>query len=122
MIFNFTNNYKFTTRLNLKSKNVEVVKSSKLLGTIITDNLTWDENTSFLVKKAYNRMQLLIKVSSFTSSEDEKKEIYISFIRSILEQSCVVWHSSLTEENSNDLERVQKSAVKIILANKYIDY
>ena len=33
-----------------------------------------------------------------------------------------MWHSSLTEENSDDLERVQKSAVKIILGNQYIDY
>ena len=28
------------------------------------------------------------------------------FIRSHLEQSAVVWHSSLTENNRNDLERV----------------
>ena len=40
----------------------------------------------------------------------------------MLEQSCVVWHSSLTEENKQDLERVQKSAVKIMLGNKYKDY
>ena len=122
MIFNFTNNYKFTTRLQLKSENVEVVKSSKLLGTIITDNLTWDENTNYLVKKGHTRMQLLRKVASFTSSKEEKKNIYIQFIRSIIEQSCVVWHSSLTQENSNDIERVQKSAVKIILGKEYSDY
>ena len=40
----------------------------------------------------------------------------------ILEQSCVVWHSRITEENSNDLERVQKSAFKIILSNEYKNY
>ena len=33
-----------------------------------------------------------------------------------------MWHSSLTEENSNDLERVQKSAIKIILKDKYPGY
>ena len=36
--------------------------------------------------------------------------------------SATVWHSSLTDENSSDLERVQKSAVKIILGSKYDDY
>ena len=40
----------------------------------------------------------------------------------MLEQSAVVWHSSLTEENRNDLERVQKSSVKIIFGNKYQNY
>ena len=39
-----------------------------------------------------------------------------------LEHSAVVWHSSLTEQNNTDIERVQKTAVKIIMGNKYKDY
>ena len=46
----------------------------------------------------------------------------MAFIRSKLEQSAVVWHSSLTETNRRDLERVQKSAVKIILKSSYTNY
>ena len=34
----------------------------------------------------------------------------------------LVWHSSLTQENANDLERVQKSAFKIILQNSNLKY
>ena len=45
-----------------------------------------------------------------------------SFIRSILEQSAAVWHSSLTKKNRRDLERVQKSAVRVIMGDKYKDY
>ena len=40
----------------------------------------------------------------------------------MLEQSAVVWHSSLTQQNIEDLDRVQKSACKIILNNKYESY
>ena len=54
-----------------------------------------------------------------TASKEEKKNIYVLYIRSILEQSCVVWHSSLTQDNENDLERVQKAAVKVILGKEY---
>ena len=43
-------------------------------------------------------------------------------MRSQLEHSATVWHSSLTEDNRNNLERVQKSAVKIILGEKYKNY
>ena len=32
----------------------------------------------------------------------------------MVEQSCVVWHPSLTIKNSTDLERIQRVAVKII--------
>ena len=48
--------------------------------------------------------------------------VYILFIRSFLEQSCTLWHSGLTVENSEDLERVQKCAFKIILKENYKSY
>ena len=67
-------------------------------------------------------MELVRKVASFGTSVDDLKTIYFLFIRSLLEQSATVCHSGLTEENSNDLERVQKSALKIILGEKFISY
>ena len=122
MIFNFTDKYQFSTRLSMENKPIEVINSTKLLGTIITSDLKWEENTSHLVKKSNARMELLRRVASFGTSVEDLKNIYFLFVRSQLEQSAVVWHSSLTEENINDLERVQKSAVKIILGNKYQNY
>ena len=41
MIFNFTKNHKFSTRLNENGENIDVVNQLKLLGTIITDDLKW---------------------------------------------------------------------------------
>ena len=122
MIFNFTENHKFTTRLQLKNENIEVVKNTKLLGTIITDCLGWDLNTQNLVKRANARMELLRQVASFGTPVDDLKIIYILFVRSLLEQSATVWHSSLTQENRDDLERVQRSAIKVILQEKYVSY
>ena len=122
MAFNYTDNYKCTTRLQLNNETVEVVDSTRLLGTIITENLTWDLNTQTIVKKANARMQLLRKVASFGTPTEDLVNVYILFIRSLLEQSAVVWHSSLTQENIDDLERVQKSAAKVILQENYIGY
>ena len=67
-------------------------------------------------------MQLLHKVAGFGAPFEDLKTIYVLFVRSILEQSATVWHSSLTEENKADLERVQKSAIKVILNDKYNGY
>lgn len=75
-----------------------------------------------LVKKAYGRMQLLNKTASFTNNRFDLRTIYLTFIRSILEQSAAVWHSSLTKKNRRDLERVQKSAVRVIMGEKYQNY
>ena len=106
MIFNYTENYQFGTRLELNGQNLDVVKQAKLLGVVITNDLKWDANTEYLVKRANKRMELLRKVSSFGTSKDEKRKVYVLFIRSILEQSCVVWDNSLPEENKEDLVRV----------------
>ena len=122
MIFNFTKKYPFATRLKLNDQSIETVKSTTLLGTIISDDLRWDMNIQNLVKKANSRMEILRRVANFGVSIEDMKIIYFLFVRSHLEQSATVWHSSLTEENSFDLERVQKSAVKIILGSNYIGY
>ena len=68
------------------------------------------------------RMELLRTISTFSPSDEDMKNIYILFIRSLLEQSAPVWHSSLTEQDSESLERVQKSAIKVILGNRYNGY
>ena len=67
-------------------------------------------------------MELIRKVANFGPSREDLKNLYVLFVRSQLEQSAVVWHSSLTEENVNSLERVQKSAIKIIMGEKYQSY
>ena len=44
------------------------------------------------------------------------------YIRSKLDSSSVVWHSSLNEKEIYSLERCQKAAVKVILKNNYRNY
>ena len=84
MIFNYTDNYQFTTRLTINNHQLDVIDSTKLLGTIISNDLSWDLNTAKIVKKANSRMQLLRKVVSFGTRQSELKDIYILFIRSLL--------------------------------------
>ena len=69
----------------LNNENLEVVKQAKLLGVIISDDLKWDQNTESLVKKAHKRLELLRKVANFSTSVEDKRTIYILYVRSILE-------------------------------------
>ena len=103
MIINFTDNYQFTTRLQLKGENIEIVDKMKILGTIVNDRLTWDENCDYLIKKVNARMQLLRGVLSFGATLDEMVHLWKIFCRSVLEQSCVVCYTSLTQDNIDDL-------------------
>ena len=43
-------------------------------------------------------------------------------IRSILEYACPVWHNSLTIEQSDQIESIQKRALKIMCGSSIIDY
>ena len=122
MIINFTDKHQFHTRLQLKGQNIEIVPKMKILGTVVTDRLSWDENCSILVKKVNARMQLLRKVWSFGSSKEEMVHLWKIFCRSILEQTCVLWDSGLTEQNRTDLERTQKTFTKLVLQEEYTDY
>ena len=122
MIFNFSKKYQFITKLKVNNNDIDMVSETKLLGTVITDRLTWDRNTEELVKKGYKRMQLLNAAASYTSAKNDLKDIYLTFIRSVLEQSAVVWHSSLTKKNRQDLERVQKAAIRVIMGKSYSTY
>ena len=67
-------------------------------------------------------MRVLHKAAKFTKNYQDLLVIYKTFIRSKLEQSATVWHSSLSKGNEMDLERVQKSALKVILKKDYHDY
>ena len=122
MIFNFTRDYQFTSRTMIEDETVGLIKETKLLGVIVNDQLTWESNTHYLTTRANARMRLLHKLVSFSVPRDDLLNIYILYIRSILEQSCQVWHSSLTLDNFNNLERVQKNALKIILQDEYVSY
>ena len=75
-----------------------------------------------IVKKAYQRMLILHKLYEFNMPDEDLVHIYILYLRSILEQSCQVWHYAITEEENEDLERVQKVACKVILQERYTSY
>ena len=59
MIFNFTDNHQFTTRLQLKGQNVEIVDHMKILCTVINSNLSWNDNCQLIIKKVNACMRLM---------------------------------------------------------------
>ena len=64
-------------------------------------------------------MLLLKKIQSFGATIEEMVHCWIIYCRSLLEKSAVVWSSSLSQQNKDDLERTQKAFAKLVLRNKY---
>ena len=122
MIINFCDSVKFSTRLSTNDLLLEQVSEARILGVIISSDLTWHSNTNSLIKRAYARMTMLRRLYEFNVTKRKLIHIYILFIRSVTEQSSVVWSSSITEDEVNALERTQKVALRIIYRGEYISY
>ena len=106
----------------MEGNTLPIIQQTKLLGVIVTNDITGSENTKYIKKRVNARMELLRKLVHYNPPIEDMKTIYISYIRSILEQSSNIWHSDLTVENRVSLERVQKNAFKNILQDKYSTY
>ena len=120
--FNFTTDKQFSTDIVLKNEKLQSVNQTKLLGTIITDQLKWNENAKYIVRKANLKRLMLHKFSNFTKNKVHLMHIFKSQVRSVLEYCSTVWHSSLTESDSKDIERIQKAAVKLMMGKNYEGY
>ena len=49
-------------------------------------------------------------------------DFYFKEIRSVCEMACQVFHSGLTKNQSRDIEKIQKRALKLILGHHYTSY
>ena len=67
-------------------------------------------------------MTMLTKLKYLCVPTEDLLNIYILYVRSLLEYCSVVWHSTLTAEQSQKLESVQKVCLKVILGETYSGY
>ena len=84
LIFNESRNFQFSTRLQLENFILDILDNTKLLGVIISSDLTWHKNTKSLVSKGYQRIIILKKLFEFNVPMKDLINIYVLFIRSLL--------------------------------------
>ena len=112
----------FSTRLTIDHAVLERKQSIKILGVWLSDDLSWSRNCKEICIKAYSRMSMLTKLKYVGVKLEDLIDIYVLYIRSIAEYCSVVFHSSMTVEEFNKIERIQKTCLKVILGEMYIDY
>ena len=72
--------------------------------------------------KGFKRLWILNRLKNLGAAESELLDVYTKQIRPLLGYAVPVWHPNLTQTDSDSIERVQKSALKIILQEKYESY
>ena len=106
----------------MNEENLDRISVTKLLGVWIQDDLSWSRNCKEICRKAFSRLSLITKLRYVGVSRDDLIDIYVLFIRSVAEYCSVSFHSSLTQEQSNKLEGIQRTCLKVILGEDYLDY
>ena len=92
-----------------------MVHSVKLLGLTITDNLKWNNRIESVCKKISTRLYFLRQLKRAKLPPKDLLLFYVTCIRPVAEYACEVFHDSLPKYLSDDLERMQRRACKIIL-------
>ena len=84
--------------------------------------MSWSRNCQEICKKAFARLSMITKLKYVGVGREDLLDIYILYIRSVTEYCSVSFHSSLTKEQSQKLERIQKTCLKVILGDHYENY
>ena len=110
------------TRLTINGQYLDRINVTKILGLWISEDLSWTKNCQEICQKAYSGLSMITKLKYVGVNTEDLLDIYILFIRSITEYCAVVFHSSLTQQQSDKLEKIQKTCLKVILDDMYINY
>ena len=101
--------------LTINNVGIERVKSARILGLSIQDDLKWNEHVNHIVKKAGKRLYMLRLLKRSNADNSILILVYCTIIRPVLEYACQVWHFNITEYLSEDIEKLQKRALRIVL-------
>ena len=93
---------------------LSVVDSAKILGVTFSSNLRWNDHIHASIKKANKRLYFLVLLKRAGVPPDDIKNFYCTTIRPVLEYASPVFHHSLPQYLSAEIERVQKRALAII--------
>lgn len=102
------------TPIHINGAEVERVTNFKLLGVHISQDLSWSLNTSTLIKKAQQRLFFLRKLKKAELSPQILRNFYLCTVESILTNCFTVWYGNCTMDDRKALQRVVKTAKKII--------
>ena len=93
---------------------IELVASAKILDLNVSSDLKWNSHIDSIIKKAQKHLYSLSQLKRSGLGTRGLVQFFCTCIRPITEYTCPVFRDSLPAYLSNELERVQKRAMRII--------
>ncbi|XP_077947179.1 uncharacterized protein LOC144388805 [Gasterosteus aculeatus] len=117
MVVDFQRNVSLPSPIILCDSPVTTVDSFRFLGSIITQDLKWGLNISSITKKAQQRLFFLRQLKKFNLPKTMMVHFYTAIMESILCSSITVWYAAATAKDKGRLQRVIRSAERVIGCN-----
>jgi len=102
--------------LTVLSSPVATVESFRFLGTIISQDLKWEQNICSILKKAQQRMYFLRLLRKHGLPQELLLQLYAAVIEFVLCPSITVWFGAATKKDRTRLQRTVRTAEHIIVA------
>ena len=99
----------------VNKKELGVVTNFKLAGLNINSKLTWNYHTDDVVKKVNKRLYFLKQLKRAKVPCKSLPTFYTSCIRSVIDYAIPVFYHALPQYLQNDLKRLEKRAMAIIM-------
>ncbi|XP_077960470.1 uncharacterized protein LOC144409456 [Gasterosteus aculeatus] len=117
MVVDFRKNRAPPSPITLCDSPVTIVDSFRLLGSIITQYLKWELNISSITKKAQQRLFFLRQLKKLNLPKTMMVHFYTAIMESVLCSSITVWYAAATAKDKGRLQRVLRSAERLIACN-----
>ena len=115
LIIDFAKDKQEFSPLIINGVAVDRVSSARVLGLIVQDNMNWNEHVNNVVKKAGKRLYMLRVLKRSNADTNTLITVYTTIIRPVLEYAFQVWHFNIQEYLSEDIEKIQRRALRISL-------
>ena len=99
MLFNPCTSKDFMPEVVIENTRIELVEHTKLLGVILSSNMSWAANTAYIVERCNKKTWILRRLKKLGASNTDLLDVYMKQIRSVAEFAVPVWNSSLTGED-----------------------
>ena len=99
---------------------IERVTEFKILGVILSCDLSWKKHVDYIVARANKRLFVICQLVRCGFAHQDILSVYCAVIRPVLEYASPVWHCGLTVGLSDEIERIQKRCLRITFP--YLSY
>ena len=100
-------------KITVGNESISAGSSLKLLGFMLNSKGDMSDQCRMIKDKFRAKFWSLIHLKRAGLRGKDLYDMYVCFVRPILETNCVIFHPMLTRQQSNEIELMQKRAVKL---------